>query len=104
MGQQISIIAQENLKLATFLFHHQWRCTFDWEIMGVQLDTVCLLEGQKRLENEYKDPDVLPKVNKANTAGMMEPIKEYLRSDYGVVRAPPACIIKKAITIQTYDN
>ena len=30
-GQQVSLIAQENLKLAVFLFHHQWRCTFDWE-------------------------------------------------------------------------
>ena len=28
-GQQVSIIAQENLKLAVFLFHHRWRCTFD---------------------------------------------------------------------------
>ena len=28
-GQQVSVIAQENLKLAVFLFHHRWRCTFD---------------------------------------------------------------------------
>ena len=28
-GQQISVIAQENLKQAAFLFHHRWRCTFD---------------------------------------------------------------------------
>ena len=27
--QHISVIAQENLKLATFLFHHRWRCTLD---------------------------------------------------------------------------
>ena len=35
-GQQVSVIAQENLKLAPFLFHHRWRCTLDWVIMGVQ--------------------------------------------------------------------
>ena len=34
-GQQVSVIAQENLKLAIFLFHHQWGCTFDWEVMRV---------------------------------------------------------------------
>ena len=34
-GQQVSVIAQENLKLAIFLFHHRWRCTLDWEITGV---------------------------------------------------------------------
>ena len=28
-GQQVSVIAQENLKLGTFLFHCRWRCTFD---------------------------------------------------------------------------
>ena len=31
-GQQVSVIAQENLKLKAFLFHHRWRCTLDWEI------------------------------------------------------------------------
>ena len=42
---------------------------------------------EKRLEDEYKDPDVLSKVNKADMAGMMESIKEYLRSHHGVMRA-----------------
>ena len=28
-GQQVSVIAQENLKLAVFLFHHRWRCTLE---------------------------------------------------------------------------
>ena len=26
--QQVSVIAQENLKLVVFLVHHQWRCAF----------------------------------------------------------------------------
>ena len=26
-GQQVSVIGQENQKLAAFLFHHRWRCT-----------------------------------------------------------------------------
>ena len=34
-GQQLSVITQENLKLAASLFHHRWRCTFDWEVTGV---------------------------------------------------------------------
>ena len=67
-GQQASVITQENLELTFFLFHHQWRCTFDWEVMGVQEDTVHLLAGQKRLKDDYKDPDMLPKVNKADMA------------------------------------
>ena len=39
-GQQVSVIAWENLKLAIFLFHHRWRCTSDWDIMRVNEDTV----------------------------------------------------------------
>ena len=39
-----------------------------------------LLPGQKRLKNEYKDPDVLHKVNKSDMAGLMKAIKESLRS------------------------
>ena len=63
-GQQVSVIAQENLKLAAFLFHHRWRCTFDWEITEVDEGTVCVIAGQKKLEDEYKATDVLPKINK----------------------------------------
>ena len=79
-GQQVSVIAQENLKLAVFLFHHWWRFTFDWEVTGVQEGIVHLLAGQKRLKDEYKDLDMLPNINNADMAGTMESIKEYLRS------------------------
>ena len=44
-GQQVTVIAQENLKKATFLFHHRWRCTLDWEIMGVDEGIVHLMAG-----------------------------------------------------------
>ena len=79
-GQQVLVIAQENLKLAAFLFHHRWRCTIDWEVTAVCEDTVCILADDERLEGKYKDPDVLPKVNKASTAGAIESIEESLRS------------------------
>ena len=67
-------------------------------------DTVCLLAGQTWLKDKCKDPDVLPKVNKANMAGMMESIKENLKSCHGVVREPLAYIIGKNIMVQTYGN
>ena len=56
--------------------------------MGVNADTSCLMAGQKKLKDEYKDADVLPKINKSDMAGMMEAIDEYLKSCCGVVRAP----------------
>ena len=47
IGQKVSFITQENLKLTAFLFHHRWRCTLDWETMGVHESTVHLLAGHK---------------------------------------------------------
>ena len=44
--------------------------------MGVHENTVYLLAGQKQLKDDYKDPDVLPKVNNANMTGTIEAIKE----------------------------
>ena len=64
------------------------------EVKGVQEDTVHLLAGQNRLEDECKDPDIFPKVIKANTSEM-QAIEEYLKLHYGVVRAVLAYIITK---------
>ena len=74
-GQQVSVIAQENLKLTAFLFHHRWRFTFDWELTGVNKEAVLLLVDQKKLEGEYKDPDVLPKINKSTWQEQWSPLK-----------------------------
>ena len=46
--------------------------------MGMYEDRVHLLAGQLRLKDEYKEPDMLPKVDKADMAGTMEAIKKYL--------------------------
>ena len=67
--------------------------------MGVSEDTGHLLVGQKRLEDDYKDPDILPKVNKTDMEGRMEAIEEYLKSCHGVARAPVAYIIWKIILV-----
>ena len=67
-------------------------------------ETVYLLAGQKKIEDEYKDPNMLPKINKSYMAGTMESIQEYLRSCHGVARAPLAYVIRKTITVQTLGD
>ena len=62
------------------------------------------MAGQKKLQHEYKDPNVLPKINKSDMAGMVEAIQEYLRLHGDVVRAPLAYVIRKTITVQTYGD
>ena len=75
MRQQVSVLAK-NSNPAAFLFHHRWRCISDREVARVDDDMVHLLAGQKSLEDDYKGPDVLPKINKSDIAGTMEAIKE----------------------------
>ena len=72
--------------------------------MGVCEDTVHLIGGEKRLEDDYKDPNMLPKVNKTNLAEKIKIIKENLRSHHSVTREPLAYIIRKAIIVQTYGS
>ena len=48
------------------------------EVTGVSKDRFYVQSGQKRLKKEYKDPDMLSKVNKADMAGAMH---------HGVIRA-----------------
>ena len=47
---------------------------------------------------------MLPKVNKADMAGTMESIREYLRSCHDFVRVPLAYVIRKIIIVQNYDG
>ena len=56
----------------------------------------------KKLKDEYKDPDMLPKINKFDMTGMMEAIEEHLRSCQCVMKAPLAHVIRKTILSQTY--
>ena len=63
-----------------------------------------LLAGHKRLKDEYKDLDVLSKVSKADMAGSMGSIKQYLRSQHDVMRAPIAYVIRMTIIVQTYGD
>ena len=99
--QQVLVIAQENLKLAFFLFHNMYWFSFDWEVIGVSEDTVCL---QKRLKDDGKDPNALPKVNKPGMTCTMEAIKEYLRLNCGVISSPLVYIIRMTIIVQIYGD
>ena len=47
---------------------------------------------------------MLPKINKADMAGTMESIKEYIRLLLCVVRMPLAFVTRKTITVQTYGD
>ena len=62
--------------------------------MKVQKDTVYKVEGQKKVKDEYKDPEVLPKVNKVDMIGAMEAINEGLRSCHSIERMLLAYIIR----------
>ena len=66
--------------------------------------TIHQLAGQKRLEDIYKDLDMLPKDNKAEMTGMINAVEENLRLHHGVVRAPFVYVIRKMMIAQTYSE
>ena len=47
---------------------------------------------------------MLPKVKKADMAGMMEAIEEYLQLCYCVMREPLSYVVRKTIIVQTYGD
>ena len=60
--------------------------------------------NEEKLEDEYKDPDMLPKINTSDVAEAMKSIKEYLRACHGVIQSSLAYIIRKTITVQTMGD
>ena len=56
------------------------------------------------LENEYKEPDMLPKINKSDMEGIVEAIKECLKSNHDIEKAQLACIVRKMIIPKTNGN
>ena len=69
-GQQVSAIAQKNLKLSVFLFHHRWRCTFNWDVMKVHEETVHLLSDRRGLKASIETQKCCLR-SKNDIAGMM---------------------------------
>ena len=70
----------------------------------MQEDTVYKLAGQKNPKDKYKDPYVLPQVNKTDMARTMKAIKVYLRSYCGVKKASLAYIIRRNIKVYIYGT
>ena len=62
-------------------------------------ETVHHVVGQKKCKDEYEDPNMLPKINKSDMAGMIKSIGEYLRLCHGVVKDPLAYVIRKMIKV-----
>ena len=63
--------------------------------MGLNEELVCLIVSQKKLKDEYKDPDI---------DLIWQGHEKYLRSCHGVVQVPLAYIIRKTMTVQTYGD
>ena len=80
---------------------HLWLGSYgrEWE----HIASASLLAGKKMFKDDYKDPDVLPNVDKAVMAGTMT-IEEYLRSCCGVVWAPLVHVMRKTILFKIYGD
>ena len=88
LGIQVSLRAENNLKLASFFLKHKVRTGRVVVATNITLDNVRLLRELKESKKEHKDPVVSPMIDAKNWPKTIENLEEYLRGHIGVKGVP----------------
>ena len=88
LGIQVSLRAENNLKLASFFLKHKVRTRRVAVATNITLDNVRLLRELRESEKEHKDPVVSPVIDAKNWPKKMDILEEYLRGHIGVKGVP----------------
>lgn len=95
LGHQVSLRAENNLKLATYYLRHRDRISRATTAADITLPNVRALRELRQMETDYKkSDDDLPKVDSKDWAKTMEDIRECLRARLGVTKIPLAYVIR----------
>ena len=92
-GNQISVLAAKNLKLAEFMFKTMEHCSKDYRIQDVNSTSVLHFQHQWELEQKKTDNIKMPKVK--------ENIVVYLKLMRGMRRTPLAYVVQCHIKMQS---
>ena len=65
-------------EFAIFIIKHWQKCYLSNEVDNLKEDTIISLQGQKKLEDDYVQPDDLPKIDKFDEAVTMGEIERIL--------------------------
>jgi hypothetical protein len=94
-GESISMIAESNLKLASFYLRHQERIGRTADYADVTLDSVRSLRDLRQYEKDHVDPTTEPTIDTKDWSATMEAIEEWLRGHLGVNKVPLAYVVRK---------
>eukprot|EP00978_Attheya_sp_CCMP212_P027943 scaffold94968_cov61-Attheya_sp.AAC.3 len=100
-GESISMIAESNLKLASYYLRHQERIGRT-VITYAHVDSAAIrvLRDLKQYEKDHVDPITEPTVDTKDWSATMEAIEEWLRGGHlGVNKVPLAHIVRKEMEV-----
>jgi hypothetical protein len=101
-GFNVSIKAEENLKLAAYYIRHQKRINRPAMVAGITIDSVRRLRELRASEESHKDPTEKPVINDKNWPRTLEDIVEHLRNHLGQTHIPLAYVVRKEEEVQPH--
>lgn len=92
-GHQVSLRAENNLKLTSYYLRHRIRISRPLAMNDVDLATIRGMRALKESEEAHEDPDA-PEFNPKNWTKTLEDIVEHLGSVLGVTGIPLAYVLR----------
>jgi hypothetical protein len=99
-GTSVSMVAQSNLKLATYWLQHRQSISQVTQPGDLLLLTVRAIKELKQEEEQHQDPDTKPTINAKNWPKTLESINDYIDGYLGVTGAPLSYVIRMEPAIQ----
>lgn len=94
-GESVSLRAENNLKLMAYYLRHRARVSRQTQPADITLENIRSVKELRESEENYEQPEDLPKVNDRDWPKTMEAIQEYLRTRLGEHNIPLAYVIRK---------
>jgi hypothetical protein len=94
-GFNVSIKAEENLKLAAYLVRHQRRISRPSTVAAITIEAVRKFKEMKAAEESHKDPTEKPIINDKNWQRTLDDVEEYLRNHLVQTHIPLSYVVRK---------
>jgi hypothetical protein len=98
-GENVSMMAEANLKLCGYFLRHQKRIGRTADYVAVTLDAVRQMKDLKESEKDHVDPTVVPDIDLKDMTTTLESVEEYIRGHLGVKKVPLSYGIRKDATV-----
>lgn len=87
-GHQVSLRAENNLKLACYYVRHRNRINRPTDAAGITLNNVRGLRHLRDTEINHEDPEEAPKIDASNWPKTLKALEEYIRGFLGTTDVP----------------